>query len=196
MPLSHFLLEKPFCPSPVLICGLSSDYPQILSPFRALNLKCTNAKHPDLYGHYREAKFTQTKHHWWWKANRVFDQLLVTRNHTGMVLFLEEDHYVAEDFLHVLRLMERTCKLSCERCNVLSLGTYLKTYNYFTDFSRKVRTSPYLLRTFATHSWFCFARCSIHRIRNVPYTGRALTRDTFTRRSTMRRLSALLENLC
>lgn len=56
-----------------------------------------------------------------------------------MVLFLEEDHYVAEDFLHVLRLMERTCKLSCERCNVLSLGTYLKTYNYFTDFSRKVR---------------------------------------------------------
>lgn len=39
--------------------------------------------HPDLYGHYREAKFTQTKHHWWWKANRVFEQLEVTRNHTG-----------------------------------------------------------------------------------------------------------------
>nr|XP_034179719.1 alpha-1,6-mannosyl-glycoprotein 2-beta-N-acetylglucosaminyltransferase isoform X1 [Osmia lignaria]XP_034179720.1 alpha-1,6-mannosyl-glycoprotein 2-beta-N-acetylglucosaminyltransferase isoform X1 [Osmia lignaria]XP_034179721.1 alpha-1,6-mannosyl-glycoprotein 2-beta-N-acetylglucosaminyltransferase isoform X1 [Osmia lignaria]XP_034179722.1 alpha-1,6-mannosyl-glycoprotein 2-beta-N-acetylglucosaminyltransferase isoform X1 [Osmia lignaria]XP_034179723.1 alpha-1,6-mannosyl-glycoprotein 2-beta-N-ace len=107
------------------------------SPCRALSLGCINAKHPDLYGHYREAKFTQTKHHWWWKANRVFDQLTVTRNHTGMVLFLEEDHYVAEDFLHVLRLMERTCKHSCERCNVLSLGTYLKTYNYFADFSRK-----------------------------------------------------------
>lgn len=106
---------------------------------RALNLGCINAKHPDLYGHYREAKFTQTKHHWWWKANRVFDQLSITRNHTGMVLFLEEDHYVAEDFLHVLRLMERTCKHSCERCNVLSLGTYLKTYNYFADFGRKVR---------------------------------------------------------
>ena len=110
----------------------------ILRLDRALNLKCTNAQHPDLYGHYREAKFTQTKHHWWWKANRVFDQLTVTRNHTGMVLFLEEDHYVAEDFLHVLRLMERTCKHSCERCNVLSLGTYLKTYNYYADFSRKV----------------------------------------------------------
>ena len=105
---------------------------------RALNLDCINAQHPDLYGHYREAKFTQTKHHWWWKANRVFDQLAATRNHTGMVLFLEEDHYVAEDFLHVLRLMERTCKHSCERCNVLSLGTYLKTYNYYADFSKKV----------------------------------------------------------
>uniref|UniRef100_A0A6P3UB90 Alpha-1,6-mannosyl-glycoprotein 2-beta-N-acetylglucosaminyltransferase n=1 Tax=Bombus terrestris TaxID=30195 RepID=A0A6P3UB90_BOMTE len=104
---------------------------------QALNLGCINAKHPDLYGHYREAKFTQTKHHWWWKANRVFDQLSITRNHTGIVLFLEEDHYVAEDFLHVLRLMERTCKHSCKRCNVLSLGTYLKTYNYFADFSRK-----------------------------------------------------------
>lgn len=99
---------------------------------------CTNAEHPDLYGHYREAKFTQTKHHWWWKANRVFDQLTVTRNHTGMVLFLEEDHYVVEDFIHVLRLMERTCKHSCERCNVLSLGTYLKTYNYYADLTKKV----------------------------------------------------------
>ncbi|XP_072765376.1 alpha-1,6-mannosyl-glycoprotein 2-beta-N-acetylglucosaminyltransferase isoform X3 [Anoplolepis gracilipes] len=114
-----------------------NDCPRNIRKEQALNLKCTNAKHPDLYGHYREAKFTQTKHHWWWKANKVFEQLSITRNHSGMVLFLEEDHYVAEDFLHVLRLMERTCKLSCERCNVLSLGTYLKTYNYFTDFSRK-----------------------------------------------------------
>lgn len=110
------------------------------SSYSAMVKNCINAEHPDLYGHYREAKFTQTKHHWWWKANRVFDQLSVTKNHIGMVLFLEEDHYVAEDFLHVLRLMERTCKHSCERCNVLSLGTYLKTYNYYADNSRKVRS--------------------------------------------------------
>lgn len=76
-----------------------------------------------------------------------------------MVLFLEEDHYVAEDFLHVLRLMERTCKLNCERCNVLSLGTYLKTYNYFTDFTRKVRQLIHNERLF----YFCFARCSMHK---------------------------------
>nr|XP_031847454.1 alpha-1,6-mannosyl-glycoprotein 2-beta-N-acetylglucosaminyltransferase [Nomia melanderi]XP_031847455.1 alpha-1,6-mannosyl-glycoprotein 2-beta-N-acetylglucosaminyltransferase [Nomia melanderi]XP_031847456.1 alpha-1,6-mannosyl-glycoprotein 2-beta-N-acetylglucosaminyltransferase [Nomia melanderi] len=114
-----------------------NDCPRNIRKEQALDIGCVNAKHPDLYGHYRESKFTQTKHHWWWKANRVFDQLSITRNHTGMVLFLEEDHYVAEDFLHVLRLMERTCKHSCERCNVLSLGTYLKTYNYFADFSRK-----------------------------------------------------------
>lgn len=55
----------------------------------------------------------------------------------GMVVFLEEDHYVAEDFLHVLKLMEKTSKDMCEKCNVLSLGTYLKTYNYYGD-SKKV----------------------------------------------------------
>lgn len=43
--------------------------------------------YPDLYGHYREAKFTQTKHHWIWKANRVFNELEVTRFHTGMQIF-------------------------------------------------------------------------------------------------------------
>ncbi|KAF3429753.1 hypothetical protein E2986_13752 [Frieseomelitta varia] len=121
-----------------------NDCPRNIRKEQALSLGCINAKHPDLYGHYREAKFTQTKHHWWWKANRVFDQLSITRNHTGIVLFLEEDHYVAEDFLHVLRLMERTCKHSCKRCNVLSLGTYLKTYNYFADFSRKAEVIPWI----------------------------------------------------
>ncbi|XP_011494709.1 PREDICTED: alpha-1,6-mannosyl-glycoprotein 2-beta-N-acetylglucosaminyltransferase isoform X4 [Ceratosolen solmsi marchali] len=121
-----------------------NDCPRNMRKEQAMNLGCTNAQYPDLYGHYREAKFTQTKHHWWWKANRVFDQLTIMRNHTGVVLFLEEDHYVAEDFLHVLRLMEHTCRHSCERCNVLSLGTYLKTYNYYADFSKKAEVIPWI----------------------------------------------------
>ena len=47
----------------------------------------------------------QTKHHWWWKTNRLFHGLAVTRHFAGSVVFLEEDHYVAADFLHVLALM-------------------------------------------------------------------------------------------
>lgn len=31
----------------------------------AVRIKCKNALFPDLYGHYREAKYTQMKHHWW-----------------------------------------------------------------------------------------------------------------------------------
>jgi alpha-1,6-mannosyl-glycoprotein beta-1,2-N-acetylglucosaminyltransferase len=99
---------------------------------QALVGNCQNAHFPDLYGHYREASFTQTKHHWWWKANRVFDQLEVTRYHTGLVLFLEEDHYVAEDFLYLLKLMQKKSFELCSKCNILSLGTYLKTFNYYT----------------------------------------------------------------
>ncbi|XP_067616685.1 uncharacterized protein Mgat2 isoform X4 [Eurosta solidaginis] len=99
---------------------------------RAIIRKCNNALYPDLYGHYREAKFTQTKHHWWWKANRVFDQLDVTRYHTGLVLFLEEDHYVAEDFLYLLDMMQSSIGSLCPQCDILSLGTYLKTFNYYT----------------------------------------------------------------
>uniref|UniRef100_A0A182IMD7 Alpha-1,6-mannosyl-glycoprotein 2-beta-N-acetylglucosaminyltransferase n=1 Tax=Anopheles atroparvus TaxID=41427 RepID=A0A182IMD7_ANOAO len=108
------------------------DCPRDIKKEQALLRKCNNALHPDLYGHYREAKFTQTKHHWWWKANRVFDQLEVTKYHTGMVVFLEEDHYVAEDFLHILELMFRKSQDLCSKCNILSLGTYLKTFNYYT----------------------------------------------------------------
>ncbi|XP_023317641.1 alpha-1,6-mannosyl-glycoprotein 2-beta-N-acetylglucosaminyltransferase isoform X2 [Trichogramma pretiosum] len=143
-----------------------NDCPRNIRKEQAAQMGCTNAQHPDLYGHYREAKFTQTKHHWWWKANRVFDQLTVTRNHTGMVLFLEEDHYVAEDFLHVLRLMERTCKHNCERCNVLSLGTYLKTYNYYADVSKKVEVIPWISSkhnmgmAFNRVTWMKLRRCA------------------------------------
>lgn len=113
------------------------DCPRDLKKEQALIRNCNNALYPDLYGHYREAKFTQTKHHWWWKANRVFNQLEITRNHSGMVVFLEEDHYVAEDFLHMLKLMEKTSKEMCAKCNILSLGTYLKTYNYYGDSKKK-----------------------------------------------------------
>ena len=68
---------------------------------------CVNSKWPDLYGHYREAKFTQTKHHWWWKANQVFDVLEATRELNCSFVFLEEDHLLAPDALHLLNLMER-----------------------------------------------------------------------------------------
>lgn len=50
-----------------------------------------------------------------------------------MVLFLEEDHYVAEDFIHMLNLLKATADKSCPNCEILSLGTYLKTYQYHVN---------------------------------------------------------------
>uniref|UniRef100_A0AAG5CSH1 Alpha-1,6-mannosyl-glycoprotein 2-beta-N-acetylglucosaminyltransferase n=1 Tax=Anopheles atroparvus TaxID=41427 RepID=A0AAG5CSH1_ANOAO len=143
------------------------DCPRDIKKEQALLRKCNNALHPDLYGHYREAKFTQTKHHWWWKANRVFDQLEVTKYHTGMVVFLEEDHYVAEDFLHILELMFRKSQDLCSKCNILSLGTYLKTFNYYT-YNKKVEVTPWISSkhnmgmTFNRTTWYDIVRCARH----------------------------------
>ncbi|PZC73940.1 alpha-1,6-mannosyl-glycoprotein 2-beta-N-acetylglucosaminyltransferase isoform X1 [Helicoverpa armigera] len=110
-----------------------NDCPRDTKFEQAVKLECNNALYPDLHGHYREAKYTQTKHHWWWKANRIFNQLQCTAGHTGYVLFLEEDHYVAEDFLHILSLLKSTADKSCPQCEILSLGTYLKTYQYHVN---------------------------------------------------------------
>ena len=89
----------------------------------------------------------------------------------GMVLFLEEDHFVAEDFIHVLRLMERTCRASCDRCNILSLGTYLKTYNYYGD-SKKVGKSHLTVCPLVLLSlmFLCFKICCTLLVTGLIYT--------------------------
>ena len=43
------------------------------------------------------------------------------------MLFLEEDHYVTEDFLHVLNLVNEERVARHEDCDVICLGTYLKS---------------------------------------------------------------------
>ena len=71
----------------------------------ALKIGCNNALNGDTYGHYREAEICQTKHHWWWKTNTVFDILDVTSRHFGSFMFLEEDHYLLPDTIHIWKLM-------------------------------------------------------------------------------------------
>lgn len=45
---------------------------------------------------------------------------------------------MAEDFLHLLGLMQKRANELCVKCNILSLGTYLKTFNYYTYTGSKV----------------------------------------------------------
>lgn len=71
-------------------------------------MRCNNYAHPDKYGHYRVARLTQIKHHWWWKMNYVFDGIVARHGLTDKyVLLLEEDHYLSPDALHVLEIMVR-----------------------------------------------------------------------------------------
>ncbi|KAH7986633.1 hypothetical protein HPB51_026623 [Rhipicephalus microplus] len=82
-----------------------NDCPRNIHYEQARKIKCNNAEYPDQYGHYRESKFTQIKHHWWWKLNVVMESLNVTRNHEGPITLLEEDYYVAPDYLDAVRLL-------------------------------------------------------------------------------------------
>lgn len=85
-------------------------------------------------GYERKANVTQIKHHWWWKANRVFDQLRITENHTGLVLLMEADNYIAEDALHMLNLMKKEAESSCPDCDVFSVGGKHDSIKYYPRF--------------------------------------------------------------
>ena len=41
------------------------------------------------------------------QINHVFEHIRILSDHTGPVLFVEEDHYVAPDFIHTLLVMTR-----------------------------------------------------------------------------------------
>ena len=55
------------------------------------------------------------------------------RSILGLVLFLEEDHYVSDDFLTVLQMVEAERTTRYPNCDIICLGTYLKSYNYNRD---------------------------------------------------------------
>ncbi|XP_023684114.1 alpha-1,6-mannosyl-glycoprotein 2-beta-N-acetylglucosaminyltransferase [Paramormyrops kingsleyae] len=103
------------------------DCPRDIPKKDALKLGCINAEYPDSFGHYREARFSQTKHHWWWKLHFVWERVKVLKDHSGLVLLIEEDHYLSPDFYHVLKMMESLKSEQCPECDILSLGTYSHT---------------------------------------------------------------------
>ncbi|XP_036405929.1 alpha-1,6-mannosyl-glycoprotein 2-beta-N-acetylglucosaminyltransferase-like [Megalops cyprinoides] len=100
------------------------DCPRDIPKKDALKLGCNNAEYPDSFGHYREAKFSQTKHHWWWKLHFVWERVKVLKDHNGLVLLLEEDHFLAPDFYHLLKKMSALKREQCPDCDLLCLGSY------------------------------------------------------------------------
>lgn len=129
-----------------------------------MQIGCTNALTPDLYGHYREARYSQTKHHWWWKVNFMFSKVRALKDHygtisqleasnqfltfvVGQILFMEEDHFVAEDFLHVLWLQQQQLRGStdcpfCNQASILSIGSYPKVFTHRTEAEKVEQFSP------------------------------------------------------
>ncbi|XP_054766310.2 alpha-1,6-mannosyl-glycoprotein 2-beta-N-acetylglucosaminyltransferase-like [Lytechinus pictus] len=108
----------------------ANDCPRDITLEKAKKIKCNNWEHPDSYGHYREVRYVMTKHHWFWKLQHVFSGLEATKDHDGLVLLLEEDHYMAPDFYPMLQKMYLLKKESCPECDILTLGGYDKTFIY------------------------------------------------------------------
>ncbi|RWS21280.1 alpha-1:6-mannosyl-glycoprotein 2-beta-N-acetylglucosaminyltransferase-like isoform X2 [Leptotrombidium deliense] len=97
-----------------------NDCPRDTPKLEAIKMNCNSAEFPDKYGHYRESKLTQLKHHWFWKLNFIFGRLRITTNFEGYVVLLEDDYYLIPDSLYVLEKMR---KLIIDDSNcVYSLG--------------------------------------------------------------------------
>jgi alpha-1,6-mannosyl-glycoprotein beta-1,2-N-acetylglucosaminyltransferase len=108
----------------------TNDCPRDMKKDQALEKKCNNAEHPDKYGHYREAKYCQTKHHWLWKLRFVFEQVHLLDGFEGHVLLLEDDYYVSEDILFVIQMLQNVKAKDCTDCRMLVLGNYDKNQNF------------------------------------------------------------------
>jgi len=94
----------------------------------ALRLNCNNAQFPDKYGHYREAKYVQLKHHWMWKLQYVFKVVLPDDTESSVIL-LEDDYYMSPDILVVndfLRSQEKELHPGKKNFDLISLGNYEK----------------------------------------------------------------------
>jgi len=106
-----------------------NDCPRDLSKHDAIQRRCNNAEYPDMYGHYREVKFVQIKHHWLWKLHMLFSGIRAFKGSTS-VLLLEEDYYVAPDLLHCLAKAVELKDVKCSRCQTISLGNYKEHQDY------------------------------------------------------------------
>ena len=96
----------------------------------AIASKCNNAYFPDSYGHYREVKFVQMKHHWLWKLHMVFRGIRVFKDLQQPVAMLEGNHYVLPDFLHCIEKAVLKKQDRCPTCGFIELGNFGTQQDY------------------------------------------------------------------
>jgi alpha-1,6-mannosyl-glycoprotein beta-1,2-N-acetylglucosaminyltransferase len=124
---------------------------------------CPDLHFTDTFGNLRNASCVQIKHHWWWKANFVFEKIKMLREYNGLVLFLEEDHYVAPDFLHSLKLMQRFAKYSYPHCWLFALGIHNRiNYHMLADYVYVQNSVENLGLAFNRTIWQRVSRFSEH----------------------------------
>ncbi|CAB4274525.1 unnamed protein product [Prunus armeniaca] len=77
---------------------------------------------PDQYGNHRSPKIVSLKHHWWWMMNTVWDGLKETKDHSGHILFIEEDHYIYPNAYRNLQILTELKPQKCPHCYAANLA--------------------------------------------------------------------------
>ncbi|XP_063361786.1 alpha-1,6-mannosyl-glycoprotein 2-beta-N-acetylglucosaminyltransferase-like [Cydia amplana] len=71
----------------------------------------------------------EEKQHWWWTTSFLFNRYTLIDHKLGLVLFLQEDDYVAPDLLHTLKYAQRAFTYYPE-AEVISLGRPVTKADY------------------------------------------------------------------
>ncbi|CAG5132403.1 unnamed protein product, partial [Candidula unifasciata] len=142
-----------------------NDCPRNVKKAEAIKMKCNNAEHPDKYGHYREAKYCQAKHHWIWKLQHVFEGIQVLKDFEGNVMLLEDDYYLSEDIIFTTNMLKGLRERDCPECRMLVLGNYDKNQNYAVSGSKVERaywisSKHNMGMTFNRSVWLDIKKCA------------------------------------
>lgn len=76
----------------------------------------------DQYGNHRSPKIVSLKHHWWWMMNTIWDGLQETINHSGDILFIEEDHFIFPNAYKNLKVLTDLKPSKCPDCYAVNLA--------------------------------------------------------------------------
>ena len=82
-------------------------------------------KHTFSHLNKKKLSLSQTKHHWWWKTNRVFNGLKITKDFHGSVLFIEVTPFI--------------CPTSCVCLS--SITNFFVVIHFFIYIPRSVSTA-------------------------------------------------------
>lgn len=92
---------------------------------------------------FRNPEAAQSKHHWWWQANQIFDHLTALKNFTGPVLFLEENNYVSPDILITYKVLILLKKRRCDFCEMISLAAHAREVWQYNRTWGLIRAEPW-----------------------------------------------------
>lgn len=131
------------------------DCPYSMSIEDAEAVNCTGSFDSDLHGHYRNPTHSELKHHWWWTANTVFEKLSSSINHRGLVIFLNDDVFLLQDFMYMIISMRQVANF-LPSYDFLSLDTTLDMNNlnsYRVDIQKWVPTNNPDVLAFDVNTW-------------------------------------------